>query len=70
MLTLKCVACFSLVTCAGLYDVDHTSKPMERREGKTKRRAKSAPDDKKDKGKGKAGGGLGVTGYANAVCLH
>ena len=43
---------------------------MERREGKTKRRAKSAPDDKKDKGKGKVGGGLGVTGYANAVCLH
>ncbi|XP_076441180.1 uncharacterized protein LOC143280426 [Babylonia areolata] len=41
----------------GLFDVDHTSKQMERREPKTKRRAKSAPADKKEKGrvKGKIG---------------
>ncbi|KAL8597846.1 hypothetical protein ACOMHN_061379 [Nucella lapillus] len=36
----------------GLFDMDHTSKPMERRDGKTKRRAKSAPEEKKSKRKG------------------
>ncbi|KAL8584323.1 hypothetical protein ACOMHN_014742 [Nucella lapillus] len=39
----------------GLFDVDHTAKQMERREPKPKRRAKSAPADKKGRVKGKAG---------------
>ena len=56
------VSIYLVMTCAGLYDVDHTSKPMERREGKAKRRAKSAPDDKKGKGKASGRRAAGLTG--------